>query len=81
MNELEISFIAFDLPQSELCLGDHVEIDGQRYCGPLTGKTLTIPFLSPYTEMKFHSDSQDENTGFNIRIRQQDHQATTGKFN
>lgn len=81
VNELEISFVAFDLPESVLCLGDHVEIDGQRYCGPLTGKVLTIPFSSPFLEIKFHSDSQDEKTGFNIRLRQEDHQVTTGKMN
>lgn len=77
---MEVSFVAFDLPKSVLCLGDHVEIAGQRYCGPLTGKVFTIPFESPFLEMRFHSDSKDENTGFNIRIRQEDHQATTGNF-
>lgn len=72
--------MAFDVQDSSGCLRDYVEIDGQRYCGDQTGLVLRIPFISlPVIEMRFHSDSSVQATGFNIRVRQLDQQATTAR--
>ena len=80
MEELEIVFLTFDIQDSPNCQADYLEVDGRRYCGLETGRILRIPFISsPVFEMRFHSDATIQNTGFNIRVRQLDQQATTAR--
>lgn len=62
------------------CQKDYFEINKRKYCGVQTGLILRVPFLIniPF-EMRFHSDNSIQSSGFNLRVRQLDQQATTAR--
>ncbi|XP_046452995.1 cubilin-like [Daphnia pulex] len=78
IEQLLISFIAFDLQNSTDCSNDYLEISAERYCGVQTGLVLRVPFVGadPF-EIRFHSDGAVQQTGFKLSVVQIDRQVKT----
>lgn len=80
IEQLLISFIAFDLQNSTDCSNDYLEISAERYCGVQTGLVLRVPFVGadPF-EIRFHSDGAVQQTGFKLSVVLIDRQVKTAR--
>ncbi|KAL1415165.1 hypothetical protein MTO96_029682 [Rhipicephalus appendiculatus] len=68
---LELTFQHFELEQSDGCVYDYLDVDGQKLCGSITpGAVRVFMFNRDQLLMHFSSDSQNNKRGFHIKARQ-----------
>ncbi|CAG2164515.1 unnamed protein product [Oppiella nova] len=68
---LELLFFKFDVEMSDGCAYDHLEIDGQKFCGILPDSAQKMfTFDSDHKMISFQSDSQVSKSGFHIHAKQ-----------
>ncbi|XP_065303751.1 cubilin-like [Dermacentor albipictus] len=68
---LELTFLHFELEQSDSCIYDYLDVDGQKLCGSITpGAVRVFMFNRDQLLMHFSSDSQNNKRGFHIKARQ-----------
>ncbi|XP_077557928.1 bone morphogenetic protein 1-like [Haemaphysalis longicornis] len=68
---LELTFLHFDLEQSDGCVYDYLDVDGQKLCGSISqGAVRVFMFNRDQLLMHFNSDSQNNKRGFHIKARQ-----------